>query len=81
MIMGSAAALGVALPGVEDNLLPEPTVEKKYQLHSNGWGWAREAGGPIFQSIHSLYWPSVWKRGEVGGGDTQGWEEATPNPS
>lgn len=26
MIVGSAAASGVALPGVEDNLLPEPTV-------------------------------------------------------
>lgn len=47
-----------------------------------GGGGPREAGGPIFRSIHSLeYWPSVWKPGEVGGGDTQGWEEATPNPS
>lgn len=38
MIMGSAAALGVALPGVEDNLLPEPTVKKSTNYIQMGGG-------------------------------------------
>lgn len=83
MIVGSAAASGVALPGVEDNLLPEPTVGGGGSTNyiQMGGGGATEAGGPVCGSSHSLYWPSAGKRGEVGGGDTQGWEGATLSPS
>lgn len=71
-IMGSAAASGVALPGVEDHLLPGPTAKKSTNYIQMGGG--RQGGR------RSSLWPSVRTRGEVRVGDTQGWEAATQPP-